>query len=553
MSENLKSPFEPLVEDDISNQQSENKQSDFIADVLNQIAIQTKNSNKDKQPDYIAYLLEFAGKLKFLRDSFQNYYAVIPDDKNEEVVHIDSKKFKKLLNKELRKRHGKLLGEKALIPVIWEISLLAEKTAKECEFIKRVASDNDALYIDRGTVPASYIKVEHGTGKKELVSTVPFIRRNFSSHVTLEFPLQSDGRQFERYFELMVLPDRLDQLLILTFLVSKLFYKDTTPILAISGPEDSGKSMLGESIKNIIDPSFELSNLPDKKSNLIQTFDHQFLPGMDNMSSISKEYSDLLCSMYTGVSSSKRVEFSVDDEHVYVVKNSGILVFIQLKNIPSDLLSRMFFIKRVQFGENGKGDKSLRKSLARMNPLLLDELLDLYVQVWNAREAENDVITRDRSKDFVAIGNIISRIVFNDDGLMNKLVERNIEYRSDLKVKTNEAVSGVIKFLSNMQGCQCTMTQMKDYLLTAGIYLSVNLQNPSTLAKNLNDGEDLLREKGITFKKGTKGNTNSVYTFVNHNYVAAKEKPKSAFNEIFPEFAVQLSSEADSADYESGQ
>lgn len=507
-----------------------------------------KEPKKDKQPDYIACLLEVAGKFQYLRDPFKNYYAVICEDEKEEIVPIESKKFKKLLNRELKTRHGKLLSEKSLVPVIWEISLSAEKTAKDCPFIRRVAADKEALYIDRGTTPASFIRVDHTTAEKKLVTKVPFIPRTFSSNLPIEFPMKSDGRQFERFFERMALTDTLDQLLVCTFLVSKLFYEDLTPILAITGPENSGKSVLADAIKSIIDPSFELSNLPDKKSNLIQIFDHQFLPGIDNISSISKDYSDLFCTMYTGGACSKRVEFSVDDEHVYAIKNSGILVFIKMKNIPSDLLSRMFFIKREQFHESETSDTNLRKSINNMHPYLLDELLDLYVQVRNIRDYGDSIKTRDRSKDFVAIGKIIADVVFNDESLIDKLVERNFGYRYDLKVTNNEAVSAMISLLSGKQGYTGTMTQIKEMIIKSGGYLNNNLHNPATFAKQINEGEDLLREKGITFTKGTKGNVNSMYTFVNHNFVVPESKPKSNFDRIYPEIAATLTSKSEPDD-----
>lgn len=481
---------------------------------------QEKKDKKDKDnANIIAYLIDYAKKLKFLIDPKKQLHVIVPKGSDTETLPLLSNAFKNYLNMLILEKYVKILPNSSISPVIGVIELYALDSAEPRDFIKRFASDETNLYIDLNNPDKQYLKVDIEDNKIDIVKNTPFILHRYENQQALPLPQSTEKDIFDWFFDLMKIQDKEDRLLIVSFLVSKLFIGFQTPILWLHGPSGSGKTLLAKAIMNIIDPRLEVMTMPTNKFNLGMMYDHQFLPVIDNVSGISREFSDWICQAYSGVSMMKKVEYSVDDEHSYIIKNSGIFTSIHTDFLKEDLVTRTFFIERQRFDSHGFSERQIMSKLREQQPFLFGKVIQYYTHVSRSIKDKNGPIVSDRSQDFCHIMQILSKLLFDSDDLYEKVIFRNNNRRIKQNTDSNEAVGYIIDFMSDKSSFEGTIGTLIQNFEINGYKLSYNMKNPATFARSLRQGEDILKIHGITFKKGTKGHQNSYYQFTNSRYI----------------------------------
>lgn len=148
--------------------------------------------------------------------------------------------------------------------------------------------------------------------------------------------------------------------------------------LFISAERGSGKSVLTYIIGELLDPSPSVKCLmPSSLDDLETLLSNQYLCSFDNVSSISKEYSDTLCVAVTGGTVSRRKKF-FDSDMVYLpVHNVIVLNGIGIAPNESDLAERSLFLslKKLRSSEL-KSQTQIEKSFALDKPYILHEIFN---------------------------------------------------------------------------------------------------------------------------------------------------------------------------------
>ena len=190
-------------------------------------------------------------------------------------------------------------------------------------------------------------------------------------------------------------------IMIVSFLLAVLRARGPYPVLGLSGEQGTGKSLLLDLIRRLIDPNVAaLRSLPRDVRDLFIAAANSSILCFDNLSSISPELSDALCRVSTGGGFSTRQLYSDDDEYLINVTRPIALNGIVDVASRSDLADRLQAAKlRTIAAGKRKSEREIREAFDAARPRILGALLD--VVAGGLRELPNTRMNRlPRMADF---------------------------------------------------------------------------------------------------------------------------------------------------------
>lgn len=143
-----------------------------------------------------------------------------------------------------------------------------------------------------------------------------------------------------------------------------------------TGPEGSAKSTAAKMIKSIVDPCTPEIRTPgsDVRDLFIAACRCHVL-NLDNISHITRDYSDALCSIITGGGFARKLNYSDDEEMVFENCNPLLLNGITFKTAP-DLMSRLIQIELESISdEQRKTEAELWEEFEKAKPEILGGVL----------------------------------------------------------------------------------------------------------------------------------------------------------------------------------
>ena len=204
-------------------------------------------------------------------------------------------------------------------------------------------------------------------------------RRSGGESSLLPLPVASNGEGLTKFRRLINLKSDEEFVLVLGAMVGSMMGRGPYPVTVFTGPQGSAKSTATLMIKKAIDPDGAgLRNPPKNEQDLAIACKRSHIIGVDNVSKIRADMSDMLCSVATGVSLSKRKLYSDGDEFSIKICNpiflNGIGDFIE----RSDLQDRaqVIHLRRLEPTEY-QSDEDLWAEFEALLPKLLADLFAL--------------------------------------------------------------------------------------------------------------------------------------------------------------------------------
>ena len=162
-------------------------------------------------------------------------------------------------------------------------------------------------------------------------------------------------------------------------------------ILYLSGPEGSGKSTAADKITEAIGSPVARKKLDVRRGDdrdLIVGASAGWVLGLDNLSTLTAEQQDLLCTLATGHEETYRVLHTTTDTVTLSVRRPITMTSIEVPVLRPDLISRMV---PVALGglDVVKPEDELAKSWCTAQPLIFGALLDLLVDVMSMPTPES--------------------------------------------------------------------------------------------------------------------------------------------------------------------
>lgn len=250
---------------------------------------------------------------------------------------LDEQLFKQLLIKQFYTLCADSPSEKSVKEAT--NTILAIEMFKEGNYqdvFVRVAQHNEKVFIDLGN--ADYEVVEISKEGWCIIKNAPvkFIRKDTMQ--PLAMPVKGgEVNTLKKVFNMKEQQFRLW----LSFIVGCFNPKGPFPILVLQGASGSGKTILSEITKAIVDPAFApVRSLPKSEEDLLVIAQKNWLLVFDNLSGISNHMSDAFCKLSTGGGFATRKLYTNNEEAVMAATRPVIINGIDRITRRQDLANR---------------------------------------------------------------------------------------------------------------------------------------------------------------------------------------------------------------------
>ncbi|MFI8510493.1 ATP-binding protein [Streptomyces sp. NPDC085460] len=220
------------------------------------------------------------------------------------------------------------------------------------------------------------------------------------TQLTGELPLpvkDTNGKGVDLLMRLCNFSDARAESLALGWLVGCLGPDVPVPAPFLTGPQGAGKSTAGKMLVRIIEGmSGDLRRAPKDEENLITAVAAGWITGLDNLSHLGPDLSDLMCCIVTGAENIKRALFTDGDVVRSRYRRPMLLTGIDVGVIRPDLAERLLPL-RLERPRVRRTEAELWAEFAQSLPVILGSVLDLAVEV---RAAQADIPTDLRMADF---------------------------------------------------------------------------------------------------------------------------------------------------------
>jgi hypothetical protein len=344
------------------------------------------------------------------KDQYGTAYAQVHIADHDEIIRIESSKFKRYLARLFYDRNGnKVVNADAINNAVQVIQAKAEYEGQTISLSLRVAWHNRDICYDLSDEKWQFIKISQHNW--ELMDNTPcpmFIRYNQTSQV--EPDRNYEHNIFDRFLKLTNLKEHHDRILIKVYIIS-LFIPDIPhAMLILHGEKGSAKSTLQTLIKLLVDPGKPiLLTIYNDVKEFIQQLAHNHIVFYDNLKHAPKWLSDEACKAVTGIGSTKRKLYSDDDDIVYEYRRCLGFSGINISLTEPDALDRSMMIELQRIRkENTKQDADIVAEFLELRPKLLGYIFDILVKALQIKPTVklNDL---PRMADFAMWGEAIAQ------------------------------------------------------------------------------------------------------------------------------------------------
>lgn len=272
---------------------------------------------------------------------FEDNHLFLGDDGNSYIVLDDAPCLLDTKNKYLaeeirfrcRETTGKTPSKEAATGVIELLAAKARRSGVKNELFTKVGERNGFFLFYKGDGKV----IETCPGKWRITSA-PFVLRRMSHQLPQPDPVH--GGDPWRFFEFCNIPQE-SLLLAMVTLVTCFVPRIAHPAIQITGCQGSGKSFFAGLWKRLLDPSqVILSSMPRKPDDLDLLLFRYYCLVLDNLSALSAEVCDRLCSFISGGVIEKRTLHT--DIDTTILKANSVIIYNSITSLHNrpDLTER---------------------------------------------------------------------------------------------------------------------------------------------------------------------------------------------------------------------
>lgn len=316
-------------------------------------------------------------------------------------------------------RPGRAASEAAVRTARTVLTGIATHEGDERKVYLRAAKHGEAYLIDLGTDDWSAVEVS-GTGWR-IVARPPV---HFWRPGTMRpLPLPVPGGDLSRLWNYANIPER-DRPMVLAWLLEA--WRPETPfaILELTGQQGTAKSGTQAKLRRCIDPNaVDLRAAPKSVEDLFVSAGANWCASLNNLSHLSAQVQDALCSLATGGGFAGRTLFTNVDETLVEAKRPVIINGIVPVVTAQDLTDRVIHIDLPELGAY-RTETAIDADFEKDAPHIIGGLLDLFVKTLAALPGV--ALPRPpRMADYAALGEAMHRSQGNLDGSFVRLYLEN--------------------------------------------------------------------------------------------------------------------------------
>ena len=395
-------------------------------------------------------------KLVISENNSDEVYGVISINKHVEVLNLVSARARHWLNNlhsniDTSEIHSDDFYKTVLNSMISKAQMNGTKRAK---IYNRIAQLKDEIWYDLATSDWKAIKItEDNISTISLDENSPFFSRSQSMQ-NQTMPKKGDDLALDKLAELLrIIPK--DRLVFKVHLVALFLEAYPVPMMVFDGTTGTLKTTATASIKTIVDPNGiskedNVSAMSEKQDDLIIQLFNRYLSSFDNVSRIDGKTSDVLCRAITGSSNPKRKLYTDKDESILNFKSKIVLNGVVPSLEHTDLQTRLIKYERISVDEIERlTEKEFNQKFSELLPYVLGKIFKtLSKSLKEYPLLEKKIKPKTRMSDFEVWGEVISRVLGNND---NTFLERYHEKLKEESISAQESYPLVSSLLTFME------------------------------------------------------------------------------------------------------
>ncbi|MFO0916534.1 MAG: hypothetical protein U0795_26495 [Pirellulales bacterium] len=302
------------------------------------------------------------------------------------------------LSKEYRRKHGTPPSSSALADAMLSITGEAAESDRQSVHL-RYAAHEGGVVIDLGDSTGRAVVVKPGSW--EVVERSPVTFRRSALTASLAEPKRPGDVELLR--ELINIDDR-NWRLVVCWLVAAMMCWLARPILLLGGEQGTGKTTLISMLLGVIDrSSAQVMSQPKDLETWAMIASGTATMAVDNISTISGWWSDLLCQTVTGQGVVKRKLYADSDLTVLSFRRVIALTSIDAGSLRGDLADRMLKIDLLPISDHRRlSESDLWRRYDEMAGTVFAGLLDLLASALE-RMPSVQLDTMPRMADFARV------------------------------------------------------------------------------------------------------------------------------------------------------
>lgn len=326
------------------------------------------------EKDIVAMVRDQIAPAEFFHTSDGSAYVSLENKGRNVTLPVVSRQFKQLILARFYKSFGGAISGRKLDDVIAQLEAEAVFDGPCIEVHRRVAAYDGAIVLD----------LSDGTGRVVLITSIgwevrelPEVKFAYDPRTrALPEPERGGSVSELRPFVNVASSDSFH--LLLGFIVTCLRPRGPYPVLLVDGPQGSAKSTLTRVVKRLVDPTRpEVRRMSAKPEDLMIAARHSHVVTFDNLSGLSPQLSDSLCTIATGGGFATRRFHTNTEEVYYEVCNPLILNGIDGLADRGDLADRGIHLELASIRRQDRRDEeSFWSEFEQVLPRILGALCD---------------------------------------------------------------------------------------------------------------------------------------------------------------------------------
>ena len=385
----------------------------LLADIDSQTDPSEGNQGRNSYADVILEMLEE----KTLYHDEDADKTFIEDD--ERIFRVGSQPFTEWISHKYFKEFGRSVNESAIKQVAFTLTGHAKHDGIKKHIHMRAANYQDDIYIFIGDADWQTIKVTASGWNLDTASTVKF----WKPGAMLSLPIPVPGGKVEELWDYLNISGD-DRLLVLAWMLEAFRSETPFPVLALNGLQGCAKSSTHARIRMLIDPSgCNLRAAPKDIQDIYIGAGSNWIVSFENISRLSSQQQDALCTLATGGGFATRTLYTNDDETIINVKRPVIINSIPVVITAQDLTDRVINIE-LQKLKAYRDEIEINAAFESARPRLFGTLLDLLVKTL-AKLPHVKIDKPPRMADFARLGEAMAQAMGQEAGAFDKIFKKN--------------------------------------------------------------------------------------------------------------------------------
>lgn len=336
------------------------------------------DDDKPKKTSAATSLVEIAYRpgIKLFHDGFERTFISVTEADSTRTMLLSSTAAARWLKYQFYKSNERAISDSAFKEALGTLMAKAQYENDARRVYLRLAKVDDKMVFNLADDHGTQVVVDKNGWSITNEPLAAFV--NTSSMAKMPMPERGDNTALFSFQKLMGLSND-NFYRVLAFLICCLRPEGPYLLLLLEGEQGSGKSILSEFIKKIIDWGQARNvRLPNDSRDLMIQAQSSHLIVFDNVSGIKPEISDALCSLSTGGGFATRKLYTDNELQIFdEIRPLIINGIIGMVNRP-DLLERCLSLRLPSMPDaQRQSEANLRDKFYTLLPQLMGELFDI--------------------------------------------------------------------------------------------------------------------------------------------------------------------------------